>query len=156
MYKKRHTREQVLQKLRFYCRYQQRCQNEIKEKLFELGINKIDHDEIINELIKENCVNDERFAAAFASGRFKLKQWGRKKIWQGLKEKRVSDEIAQRALEQINKKEYMAILNKLAKERYASLKNEQYLVRRKKTMNYLMQKGYEVDLVKDALNNFSK
>jgi len=155
MYKKRLTKEQVLQKLRFYCRYQQRCQSEVKEKLFELGINKKDHDELITELVKENCLNDERFAVAFASGRFKLKQWGRKKIQKGLKEKRVSDEIAQKALEQINKKEYRAILNKLAKERYAALKHEQHVVRKKKTMDYLMQKGYELDLVKEAINNFS-
>jgi len=155
MYKKRLTKEQVLQKLRFYCRYQQRCQSEVKEKLFELGVNKKDHDELITELVKENCLNDERFAVAFASGRFKLKQWGRKKIQKGLKEKRVSDEIAQKALEQINKKEYRAILNKLAKETYAALKHEQHLVRKKKTMDYLMQKGYELDLVKEAINNFS-
>ena len=155
MYKKRLTKEQVLQKLRFYCRYQQRCQSEVKEKLFELGVNKKDHDELLTELVKENCLNDERFAVAFTSGRFKLKQWGRKKIQRGLREKRVSDEIAQKALEQINTKEYMAILNKLAKERYAALKHEQHLVRKKKTMDYLIQKGYELDLVRKAINNFS-
>jgi regulatory protein len=156
MYRKRLTKEQALQKLRFYCRYQQRCQSEIKQKLFELGINKNDHDELIGELIKENCLNDERFAVAFVSGRFRLKQWGRKKIQKGLKEKRVSDEIAQKALEQIDQKEYMAVLNKLAKERYASLKHEQCLVRKKKTMDYLMQKGYEVDLIKSLINSFLK
>src|SRR6476620_4429830 len=155
MYKKRLTKEQVLQKLRFYCRYQQRCQSEIKEKLFELGVNKKDHDELITELVKENCLNDERFAVAYTSGRFKLKQWGRKKIQKGLREKRVSDEIAQKALEQINAKEYRAILDKLAKERYAALKHEQHLVRKKKTMDYLIQKGYELDLVRKAINNFS-
>ena len=155
MYKKGLTKEQILHKLRFYCRYQQRCQSEVKEKLFELGVNKKDHDELITELVKENCLNDERFAVAFASGKFKLKQWGRKKIQKGLREKRVSDEIAQKALEQINTKEYRAILNKLAKERYAALKHEQHLVRKKKTMDYLMQKGYELDLVKEAINNFS-
>ena len=85
-----------------------------------------------------------------------MKQWGRKKIQKGLNEKRVSHEIAQKALEQINKKEYMTMLNKLAKERYTSLKHEQYLVRKKKTMDYLIQKGYEVDLIKDAINNFLK
>jgi regulatory protein len=154
MFKKRLTKDEVLQKLRFYCRYQQRCQSEIKQKLFELGIHKKDHEELINELVKENCLNDERFAVAFASGRFKMKQWGRKKILQGLKEKRVSDEIAEKALEQISKKEYMTILKKLAKERYASLKHEQYLVRKKKTMDYLRQKGYEVDLIKDVTDNF--
>jgi regulatory protein len=154
MYRKRLTKEQALQKLRSYCRYQQRCQSEIKQKLFELGIDKKDHDAFMEELIKENCLNDERFAVAFVSGRFRLKQWGRKKIQKGLKEKRVSDEIAQKALEQINEKEYRAILNRLAKERYASLKHEQYLVRKKKTMDYLMQKGYEVDLITDTINNF--
>jgi regulatory protein len=154
MHRKRLTKEEALQKLRFYCRYQQRCQSEIKQKLFELGIDKKDHDAFMGELIKENCLNDERFAVAFVSGRFRLKQWGRKKIEKGLKEKRVSDEIAQRALEQINEKEYRVILNKLAKDRYASLKHEQYLVRKKKTMDYLMQKGYEVDLIADTINNF--
>ena len=156
MYRKRLTKEQALQKLRFYCRYQQRCQSEIKQKLFELGINTKDQEELMGELIKENSLNDERFAVAFVSGRFRLKQWGRKKIQHGLKEKRVSDEIAQKALEQIDQKEYMAVLNKLAKERYASLKHEQYLVRKKKTMDYLMQKGYEVDLIRDTINNFLK
>ena len=124
--------------------------------MFELGINSKDHDELIVELIKENCLSDERFAKAFVSGRFRLKQWGRKKIQKGLKEKRVSDEIAQKALEQIDEKEYMAILNKIAKERYASLKQEQYLVRKKKTMDYLIQKGYEVDLIRNTVNNFLK
>jgi regulatory protein len=156
MYRKRLTKEQALQKLRFYCRYQQRCQSEIKQKLFELGVNARHYDEILSGLIKENCLNDERFAVAFVSGRFKMKQWGRKKIQKGLKEKRVSDEIAQKALRQINQKEYIAILNKLATERYASLKHEQYLVRKKKTMDYLMEKGYEVDLIRDTINNFLK
>ncbi len=156
MYRKRLTKEQALQKLRFYCRYQQRCQSEIKQKLFELGVNEKDHDELIGELIKENCLNDERFAVAFVSGRFKMKQWGRKKIQKGLKEKRVSDEIAEKALGQINQKEYIAILNKLAKEKYALLKHEQHFVRKKKTMDYLMQKGYEVDLIRDTINNFLK
>ena len=156
MYKKRLTKEQALQKLRFYCRYQQRCQSEIKEKLFDLGVHKREHDELINELTKENCVSDVRFADAFVSGRFKMKQWGRKKIQRGLKGKNVSDEITQKALKQINQKEYAAILTKLAKEKYASLKHEQYLIRKKKTMDYLLQKGYEVDLVRKALNNFSK
>lgn len=156
MYKKRLTKEQALQKLRFYCRYQQRCQSEIKEKLFDLGVHKKDHDILINELTKENCVSDERFADAFVNGRFKMKQWGRKKIQRGLKGKNVSDEITQKALKQINQKEYAAILTKLAKEKYASLKHEQYLIRKKKTMDYLLQKGYEVDLVRKAVNNFSK
>lgn len=148
MYKKRLTKEQVLQKLRFYCRYQQRCQSEVKEKLFELGVDKRDHDELIDELIKENCFDEERFANAFAIGKFKMKQWGKRKIQYGLKAKRVNDGVIQKALAQIAEKEYLKILEKLTKEKYISLKHDQYLVRKKKTMDYLVQKGYEMELVK--------
>src|SRR5215469_15964343 len=147
MIKKKLTKEQALQKLRHYCRYQERCCSEAKNKLFELGINKNLHDEMIDELIDENYLNEERFAIAFAIGRFKMKQWGRKKIFYELKTKKLSTEIIQKGLEQISEKEYTKVLEKLAKEKYASLKHEQHLVRKKKTMDYLIQKGFEFDLV---------
>ena len=147
MTKKKLTKEEALQKLRHYCRYQERCCSEVKNKLFELGINKNLHDEMINELIDENYLDEERFAIAFAIGRFKMKQWGRKKIFYELKTKKLSTEAIQKGLQQINEKDYLKILEKLAKEKYALLKHEQYLVRKKKTMDYLIQKGFEFDLV---------
>jgi regulatory protein len=155
MYKKRLTKEQALQKLRFYCRYQQRCQSEVKDKLFELGISKNDHAELIDDLIRENCFDEERFAIAFAIGKFKMKQWGRRKIQYGLKEKRVNDAIIQKALTQIDEKDYLKVLQKLTKEKYASLNYDQYLVRKKKTMDYLIQKGYEAELVKTSVEKIT-
>ncbi|MFI5187050.1 MAG: regulatory protein RecX [Chitinophagales bacterium] len=155
MIRKKLNKEQALQKLRHYCRYQERCQSEVKNKLFQLGINKGEHDEIITGLIKENFLNEERFAAAFATGRFKMKHWGRKKIQFELKEKRVNNEAIEKGLEQINEEDYMQTLRKLAKEKYASLKHEQYLIRKKKTMDYLMQKGYEAELIKTFLEKIS-
>ena len=151
MIKKKLTKEQALQKLRHYCRYQERCCSEVKNKLFELGMNKSLHDEMIDELIDENYLNEERFAIAFAIGRFKMKQWGRKKIFYELKVKKLSNEAIQKGLEQINEKDYVKVLEKLAKEKYASLKHEQYLVRKKKTMDYLIQKGFEFDLVNSLI-----
>jgi len=151
MQKKRLTKDQVLQKLRHYCRYQERCYTEARNKLFELGINKNEHDEMILELVRGNYLNEERFARAFAAGKFKMKEWGRKKIRHALREKRVDPDAIERALEKINDKDYLDILQKLAKEKYASLKDEQYLVRKKKTMDYLMQKGYEEGIIKDSL-----
>jgi regulatory protein len=155
MYKKRLTKEQALQKLKFYCRYQQRCRDEIKHKLFELGVNKKEHDELINELIKENSFDEETFAIAFAIGRFKMKQWGRRKIQYGLKEKRVNDDVIQKALTKIDEKDYLMVLQRLTKEKYASLKHDQYLIRKKKTMDYLIQKGYEVALVKTSVEKIT-
>jgi len=152
MYKKQLTREQALQKLRYYCRYQERCHSEVKNKLFELGVDKNEHDELIMELVEGNFLDEERFALAFAVGRFKLKQWGRKKIQYALKEKKVDKGSIEKALGQIREKDYLYMLRKLAREKYASLKNEQYLNRKRKTIDYLMQKGYEAELISEIIN----
>jgi len=152
MYKKQLTKEQALQKLKHYCAYQERSHSEVKDKLYTLGVWKKDHDEIMAALIEENYLNEERFAIAFAGGRFRLKQWGRVKIKYELKQKQVSEYCIKKALKQIGEEEYNKTLNKLAKEKHASLKNEQHLIRKKKTMDYLLGKGFEMELVRGVLD----
>ncbi len=152
MYKKYLTKEQALQKLKHYCAYQERCHSEVKEKLFSLGIWKKDHDEIVATLIEESYLNEERFAIAFASGKFRIKHWGRVKIKYELKQKQVSEYSIKKALKQIDEDEYITTFKKLVKEKYTSLKAEQYLVRKKKTMDYLTGKGYEMELVRGAID----
>jgi regulatory protein len=151
MYKKPLTKEQALQKLKHYCAYQERCHSEVKEKLYQLGVWKKDHDEIIASLIEENYLNEERFAIAYAGGKFRVKQWGRVKIRYELKQKQVSEYSIKKAMKQIDEEEYLSVLNKLAKEKYAALKSEQYLVRKKKTMDYLAAKGFEAELVRRVI-----
>ncbi|MBM3416059.1 MAG: RecX family transcriptional regulator [Bacteroidetes bacterium] len=146
------TKEQALQKLKHYCAYQERCHSEVKEKLYSLGVWKKDHNEIIAALIEEDYLNEERFALAFAGGKWRIKQWGRVKIKYELKQKQVSDYCIKKALQQIDEEEYLAVLGKLAKEKYSALKNEQYLVRKKKTMDYLMGRGFESNLVNKLVN----
>lgn len=149
--KKYLTKEQALQKLKHYCAYQERCHSEVKEKLYSLGVWKKEHDEIISNLIEENYLNEERFAIAYAGGKWRVKQWGRVKIKYELKQKQVSEYCIKKAMKQIDDEEYEKVLNKLAKEKYASLKSEQYLVRKKKTMDYLIAKGFEMDLIRKAV-----
>jgi regulatory protein len=151
MYKKYLTKEQALQKLKHYCAYQERCHCEVKEKLYSLGVWRKDHDEITARLIEENYLNEERFAIAFAGGKFRIKQWGRVKIKYELKQKQVSDYSIKKALKQIDEEDYMKTLSKLAKEKYASLKSEQYLIRKKKTMDHLIRRGFETGLVNESI-----
>ncbi len=151
MYKKQLTKEQALQKLKHYCAYQERCHSEVKEKLYTLGVWKKDQDEVIASLIEEGYLSEERFAIAFAGGKFRMKQWGRVKIKYELKQKQVSEYSIKKALKQIDEEEYQSVLTKLAKEKYASLKSEQYLIRKKKTMDYLFQRGFEGELVSEAM-----
>jgi len=146
------TKEQALQKLRQYCAYQERSHSEVQQKLYELGIRKQDHDEILSTLIEEDYLNEERFAKAFAGGKFRMKDWGRKKIFYALKEKRVSEYSIKQAMKEIDEEDYWKNLKELVEEKYGTLKDEQHLVRKKKTIDYMLQKGYEFDLVTKAVN----
>ena len=152
--KKYLTKEQAIQKLRHYCGYQERSHQEAVQKLWDLGVRKAEHDEIIASLIEDDYLNEERFAIQFVGGKFRMKDWGRKKIYYGLKEKGVSEYIIKRAMKEIDDAAYQKVLLELAEKKYASLKGEQYLVRKKKTMDYLLQKGYESQLVTATVNGF--
>ena len=154
MQKKYLTKEQAIQKLKHYCSYQERSHSEVQQKLWDLGVRKAEHDEIIASLIEDDYLNEERFARQFAGGKFRMKEWGRKKIYYGLKEKGISDYLIKTAMKEINEEAYRKILGGLAEKKYALLKGEQYLVRKKKTIDYLLQKGYEPELVSAVVNSF--
>ena len=150
------TKEQALQKLKHYCTYQERSHYEVKQKLYELGVRTNDHDEIIASLIDEDYLNEERFAIQFAGGKFRMKQWGKKKILYALREKKVSDYSIKKALAEINEDDYLVVLKKLAEEKYNLLKDEQHMDRKKKTIDYLIQKGYEYENVNNALSSLAE
>jgi regulatory protein len=156
MNKKYLTKEQAIQKAKQYCAYQERSHCEVEQKLWDLGVRKADHDEIISALIEEDYLNEERFAKAFAGGKFRMKDWGRKKIYYALKEKKVSEYNIKNAMKSIDEEAYQKTLSELAEKKYDLLKNEQYLVRKKKTIDFLLQRGFEQDLVIRALNQITE
>ncbi|HEY0732755.1 MAG TPA: regulatory protein RecX [Chitinophagaceae bacterium] len=155
MQKKNLTKEQALQKLRHYCRYQERCHHEVEQKLWELGVKRSFHDEIISVLIEEGDLNEERFAVHFAGGKFRMLQWGKKKIYYALKEKKVSEYSIKKALITIEEDQYLETIKRLAEKKYNILKEEQYLVRKKKTVDYLLQKGFESALVNKIIKELT-
>ena len=120
-----------------------------------MGVWKRDHDEIIATLIEENYLNEERFAIAYAGGKFRIKGWGRVKNKYELKQKRVSEYCIKKALKQIDESNYIDKLTKLAIEKYQSLKGEQYLIRKKKTIDYLVGRGFELDLINFVISELS-
>jgi len=152
--KKKLTPEQAIQKLRHYCAYQERSHAEVKEKLYSLGLWKQDVDKAISQLIEADCLNEERFAKAFAGGKFRMKHWGRVKIKYELKQKQVSEYCIKKGLKEIDEEDYLKTLNKLKEEKLLTLKSEKnILVRKRKLSDYLLQKGYERDLIMGLINN---
>lgn len=118
-------------KIKHYCAYQERSHKEVKEKLFSFGLYKTEVETLIVQLIEENYLNEERFAIAYAGGKFRIKLWGRQKIKYALKQKQVSDYCIKKALMAIDNDEYLNASKKLAAEKLATLKTEKNLLNKK-------------------------
>lgn len=154
VHRKKLTAEQALQRAKLYCAYQERCQGEVKDKLFSFGLFKNDADRIISQLIEEDYLNEERYACAYVRGKFRMKQWGRVKIRFELKQKQVSEYCIKRAMKEIDEGEYLQVLEKLAEEKSKALEDEEsVMMRKKKVTDYLLQKGYERDLIFSCIKN---
>ncbi|MFB6457740.1 regulatory protein RecX [Chitinophaga sp. Hz27] len=147
--------EVILEKLRQYCAYQERCHSEVKYKALELGMRGPEVEEAIAALIAENFLSEERFAKAYAGGKFRMKQWGRKKIRQSLKLKQVSDYCIRKGMEEIDAEDYYKVLQQLTEKKYHSLSKEIPLKRKYKTMQYLLQRGFEQELISEALEQIA-
>lgn len=143
----------ALVKMQGWCAYQERSQQEVRDKLYELGMWADAVENIISQLIQDNFLNEERFAMAFVHGKFTIKKWGRIKIKQELKQKRVSDYCLKKALKQIDDVEYIQTLKKLIKSKHKLIKEANPIKLKFKLMSYALSKGYEKDLVFDVLNN---
>lgn len=153
MYRLNIGKEKAWQKIKHYCAYQERSHKEVKEKLYGFGLYKADVEMLLTQLIEENYLNEERFALAFAGGKFRMKQWGRQKIKYELKQKQVSDYCIKKALGAIDGEQYEKVLYKLATGKLNALKTEKNLLLKKRKMQqYLMQKGFETALIAKAMD----
>ena len=145
--------EQALQKLRHFCGYQERSHQEARDKLYTFGLRKADVESAIATLISEDQLNEERFAIGYAGGHFRLKHWGKVKIRYELKGKGVSDYCVRKALTAIDETDYARVLEDLARRKWETLADEtDAFVRRRKVQDYLLQKGYERDLIDAAIS----
>jgi regulatory protein len=145
--------EEAFRKIKHYCAYQERAHAEVKQKLYGYGLYKNEVEELISLLIEENYLNEERFAIAFAGGKFRIKQWGKTKIKYELALKQVSAYSIKKALASISAEDYEKTLAKLAAEKLKTLQGETNIFAKKsKLQNYLVGKGYEFDVVGRVVN----
>ena len=151
--RKYHTPKEALLKIRDWCAYQERCQQDVRDKLYEYGLKTDDVENIISQLISENFINEERFAIAFAGGKFRIKKWGRVKIKQELKARRVSDYCIRKGLAIIDGTDYINTLKKVMALKEKSITEKNHLKKKQKLVRFALSKGYEQDLIFDLLND---
>jgi regulatory protein len=140
-----------------WCAYQERSQQEMRNKLYEWGLHEKEVEEIITELILSNFLNEERFAFAYVSGKVNIKKWGKIKIKQGLKLKKVPEKMIQKVLASIDDEKYIDNLTATALKKSRVLNEKDAYKRKHKLFSYLQGKGFEADLIIDVLkaNNLS-
>ena len=140
------TLQQAKPKIEYYCNYQERCQSEVKDKLYSFGLDTDDVNELLAYVVKSGLVNEERFAALFAGGKFRQKHWGREKIKRELRYRQISDYCIKKAMTEIDDEAYIKTLENLAEKYYFGLKDRLKYIKAGKTMQHLLVKGFEADL----------
>ncbi|WP_149913672.1 regulatory protein RecX [Sphingobacterium cavernae] len=151
--KKKYTPHQAKLKMESYCAYQERAQQEVRDKLYEMGLYENDVENIIANLISENFLNEERFARAYVRGKFRMKDWGRVKIIQHLKSKRITPPLIKIALKEIDHDEYIEKLDHLIKKKAGDDIQRLSYTDKAKLVRYIQSKGYESDLIFQRLKD---
>lgn len=151
--KKSWTLQEAKGKLETFCAYQERCAWEVRRKLFEKGIQGEPVDKLVDELIKDGFLNEERFARSFARGKFRLKKWGKNRIMQELKLRHISPENIRKGISEIDPEEYYDTLLSQTEKKWEKTVEKDSYKKKFKVLQYLMSKGFEQDLVQEAISS---
>lgn len=145
--KKYISADEALARLQKYCAYQDRCHQEVRTKLLDLGIYGDTLEEIISELISDNFLNEQRFAESYVRGKYRLKKWGRVRLLQELKQRRISAYCIKKAMQQIEEEDYEQTIEELIIKKEKTIREKDPFKKNSKLARYLIQKGYESYLV---------
>ena len=151
---------EALAKARTFCVYQERYQQEVRDKLYSWGLHKKDVESIIAELISSDFINEERYAKAFAGGKFRIKKWGKVKIRVELKKRNISDYSINKGLQEIDEKDNIKTIKKIILEKVKKShpigvpfgEEKTTLILKHKTAKYAISRGFESELVWEMVN----
>ncbi len=146
------TTEEFMEKTRRFCSWRERCSKEVEEKLKALGANERQIVAIAGKLKKEGFLDNQRFAHAYARGKFENNRWGKIKIKAELLRRNISNDCIRKALDGIEEERYRQTLQALIKNKIDNLASTKKGQVRQKAAAYCIQKGYEPALVWETLN----
>lgn len=152
---KSYTVEEAQKKLEHYCSYQERCHDEVIQKLRSFNMIPQAIDVIVVHLIDNNFLNEERFACSFARGKFRIKHWGKRRITNELKSRNISKYNIDQALKEIPEDEYLETFHMITDKLWDSTQETNIFKKKKKVMDYLLRKGYESNLIQEKLSSVS-
>ena len=143
----------AIKKIEHYCAYQERCHEEVQSKLRTMKMEADEIDQIITHLIKDNFLNEERFACSFARGKHRIKHWGRIRITNELKFRKINQRLITTALKEITPEEYLETFHKTADRIWENITERNTLKKRQKFCDNLLRKGFESQLVYEKVKD---
>ena len=150
------TIKQAIQKLEHYCAYQDRCHEEVIQKLRTMKMDQDEIDQIIVQIIADNFLNEERFACSYARGKHRIKHWGKIRIVNELKFRKISATLIKIALKEIDDSDYFGIFETLAEKHWETITESNTMKKRKKFCDYLLRKGWETELIYQKVKELEK
>ena len=150
--KKDMTEQEAFLQLAALCAQAEHCQQEMRDKMRRWELDETAQNRIIDRLIKERYVDDERYARAFVKDKIRYNKWGRRKVQQGLWQKHIDADIQQRVLDEIDEKEYLDILRPLLKQKRKSIRAASDYELNQKLARFALSRGFTFDIIRQCLD----
>ena len=141
----------AIDRLKNYCAIQDRCQWDVIKKMNEWQLTQNTQNHILELLISNQYINEERFSISFCQGKFRIKKWGRNKIKHELRKRDISENCIIKGLNSLNEDEYQKTLKKIIKKKQKKSKEKNLFIKNNKIARYLIQKGFENNLIWNML-----
>ena len=147
---------EILNRVKRYCKYQERCKSELENKLNRLEVPNKMKELIIHELSEKEFFNNKRFSNEYAVGKFRNNNWGKIKIRYKLKFKSIEKNIIDEALKKIPEDDYLSTFNKIAQKHWIDSSQLDLITRKRRFFRTFQSKGWEFDLINEFLSEIIK
>ena len=150
--KKEMTEQEAYLQLAALCAQAEHCQQEMRDKMRRWELDETVQNRVINRLVKERYIDDERYARAFVKDKIRYNKWGRRKVQQALWLKHIDADIQQRVLDEIDEKEYLDVLRPLLKQKRKSIRATSDYELNQKLVRFALGRGFGFDIIRQCLN----
>ena len=134
------------------CAQGEHCQYEMTEKMRRWELSDEVQARIMQRLVGERYIDDERYARAFVKDKVRYNKWGRRKVEQALWQKHIDDDIRQRVLDEVDDEEYLNVLRPLLQQKRKTVKAASDYERNQKLMRFALSRGFTFDIIRQCLN----
>jgi regulatory protein len=150
--KKEMTEQEAYLQLAALCAQAEHCQREMRERMRRWELDETVQNRVLDRLVRERFVDDERYVRAFVKDKIRYNKWGRRKVQQALWQKGIDSEIQREVLDEIDEKEYLDILRPLLRQKRKSIKAQNDYELNQKLLRFALGRGYTFDIIRQCID----